>query len=56
MFDAVSLDYKQVTVITDATAAATPDIHIGMNYLIKIPEAVPFFVHNFILLSYISTG
>nr|XP_009775692.1 PREDICTED: uncharacterized protein LOC104225565 [Nicotiana sylvestris]XP_016488576.1 PREDICTED: probable inactive nicotinamidase At3g16190 [Nicotiana tabacum] len=29
VFDAVSLDYKQVTVITDATAAATPDIHIA---------------------------
>ncbi|EEF46427.1 hypothetical protein RCOM_1493000 [Ricinus communis] len=26
-FDAVSLDYQSVTVISDATAAATPDIH-----------------------------
>ncbi|KAH6801474.1 Isochorismatase family protein [Perilla frutescens var. hirtella] len=27
VFDAVSLDYHEVTVIVDATAAATPDIH-----------------------------
>ncbi|MCL7051852.1 hypothetical protein MKW94_012681 [Papaver nudicaule] len=27
VFDAVSLDYKSITVITDATAAATPEIH-----------------------------
>ncbi|XP_015169913.1 probable inactive nicotinamidase At3g16190 [Solanum tuberosum] len=27
VFDAVSLDYKHVSVITDATAAATPDVH-----------------------------
>lgn len=30
VFDAVALDYKPVTVIVDATAAATPDIHLGM--------------------------
>ncbi|XP_076924409.1 putative inactive nicotinamidase At3g16190 [Bidens hawaiensis] len=30
VFDAVSLDYKPVTVIVDATAAATPDVHSGM--------------------------
>ncbi|CBI36111.3 unnamed protein product, partial [Vitis vinifera] len=28
-FDAVSLDYQSVTVIVDATAAATPDIHLA---------------------------
>lgn len=30
VFDGVALDYKSVTVILDATAAATPDIHAGM--------------------------
>jgi len=29
VFDAVALDYPNVTVITDATAAATPEIHTG---------------------------
>ncbi|KAL3824372.1 hypothetical protein ACJIZ3_020401 [Penstemon smallii] len=29
VFDAVALDYETVTVIFDATAAATPDIHIA---------------------------
>lgn len=29
VFDAVALDYHNVTVIVDATAAATPDVHIG---------------------------
>ncbi|XP_059642719.1 probable inactive nicotinamidase At3g16190 [Cornus florida] len=29
VFDAVALDYQSVTVIVDATAAATPDIHIA---------------------------
>eukprot|EP00258_Populus_trichocarpa_P036667 XP_024452686.1 probable inactive nicotinamidase At3g16190 isoform X3 [Populus trichocarpa] len=29
VFDAVALDYQPVTVIVDATAAATPDIHDG---------------------------
>ncbi|XP_070027436.1 probable inactive nicotinamidase At3g16190 isoform X4 [Nicotiana sylvestris] len=29
VFDAVALDYERVTVIIDATAAATPDIHIA---------------------------
>lgn len=29
VFDAVALDYHKVTVIVDATAAATPDVHIG---------------------------
>ncbi|XP_059303225.1 probable inactive nicotinamidase At3g16190 isoform X1 [Lycium ferocissimum] len=28
VFDAVALDYQRVTVILDATAAATPDVHI----------------------------
>ncbi|KAJ0701567.1 putative N-carbamoylsarcosine amidase [Helianthus annuus] len=30
VFDAVALDYKSVTVIVDATAAANPDVHAGM--------------------------
>lgn len=30
VFDAVALDYEKVTVIVDATAAARPDIHIGV--------------------------
>lgn len=30
VFDAVELDYKSVTVIVDATAAATPDVHAGV--------------------------
>ncbi|XP_051119314.1 probable inactive nicotinamidase At3g16190 [Andrographis paniculata] len=29
VFDAVALDYHKVTVLVDATAAATPDIHIA---------------------------
>ncbi|KAG1335070.1 putative inactive nicotinamidase [Cocos nucifera] len=29
VFDAVSLDYQSVTVIIDATAAATPEIHLA---------------------------
>ncbi|XP_057474211.1 probable inactive nicotinamidase At3g16190 isoform X2 [Actinidia eriantha] len=29
VFDAVASDYKYVTVIVDATAAATPDIHVA---------------------------
>ncbi|KAL9304448.1 hypothetical protein ACSQ67_021711 [Phaseolus vulgaris] len=29
VYDAVALDYQPVTVIVDATAAATPDIHLG---------------------------
>ncbi|XP_027344873.1 probable inactive nicotinamidase At3g16190 [Abrus precatorius] len=29
VFDAVALDYQHVTVIVDATAAATPDIHLA---------------------------
>lgn len=29
VFDAVSLDYQSVTVIVDATAAATPEIHLA---------------------------
>lgn len=33
VFDAVALDYQPVTVLFDATAAATPDIHLGMYYL-----------------------
>ncbi|KAK4482041.1 hypothetical protein RD792_012964 [Penstemon davidsonii] len=29
VFDAISMDYRTVTVIVDATAAATPDIHLA---------------------------
>jgi hypothetical protein len=29
VFDAVALDYEKITVITDATAAAKPEIHLG---------------------------
>ncbi|RYQ87402.1 hypothetical protein Ahy_B09g094918 [Arachis hypogaea] len=29
VYDAVALDYQPVTVVVDATAAATPDIHLG---------------------------
>ncbi|KAG5530754.1 hypothetical protein RHGRI_025654 [Rhododendron griersonianum] len=36
VFDAVALDYKYVTVIVDATAAATPEIHYGMLFLISL--------------------
>ncbi|KAM7471753.1 hypothetical protein LguiA_009936 [Lonicera macranthoides] len=31
VFDAVALDYQSVTVIVDATAAATPDVHFGKH-------------------------
>lgn len=34
VFDAVALDYQPVTVIVDATAAATPDIHTGTYFLL----------------------
>lgn len=30
VFDAVALDYRSVTVLVDATAAATPEVHHGM--------------------------
>ncbi|XP_057426805.1 probable inactive nicotinamidase At3g16190 [Lotus japonicus] len=35
VFDAVALDYKPVTVIVDATAAATPDIHLANVFDMK---------------------
>ncbi|KAK6773449.1 hypothetical protein RDI58_028687 [Solanum bulbocastanum] len=35
VFDAVSLDYKHVSVITDATAAATPDVHTANIFDMK---------------------
>ncbi|CAN4088963.1 unnamed protein product [Withania somnifera] len=35
VFDAVALDYQLVTVIIDATAAATPDIHIANIFDMK---------------------
>lgn len=33
VFDGVALDYKSVTVVIDATAAATPEVHAGMCFL-----------------------
>ncbi|KAK9098930.1 hypothetical protein Syun_025975 [Stephania yunnanensis] len=36
VFDAVSLDYPYVTVIVDATAAETPEVHDGIDF--KIPH------------------
>ncbi|KAF7843372.1 putative inactive nicotinamidase [Senna tora] len=35
VFDAVALDYQPVTVIVDATAAATPDIHAANMFDMK---------------------
>ncbi|XP_057968476.1 probable inactive nicotinamidase At3g16190 [Malania oleifera] len=35
VFDAVALDYQSVTVIVDATAAATPNIHIANIFDMK---------------------
>lgn len=35
VFDAVALDYSFVTVIVDATAAATPDVHIANIFDMK---------------------
>ncbi|KAK2654764.1 hypothetical protein Ddye_014620 [Dipteronia dyeriana] len=35
VFDAVALDYRSVTVIVDATAAATPDIHVANIFDMK---------------------
>ncbi|KAI5405614.1 probable inactive nicotinamidase At3g16190 [Lathyrus oleraceus] len=35
VFDAVALDYQPVTVLFDATAAATPDIHLANVYDMK---------------------
>ncbi|KAL7600896.1 uncharacterized protein LOC111910286 [Lactuca sativa] len=42
VFDAVELDYKSVTVIVDATAAATPDVHAAnVNDMKNIGVAAP---------------
>ncbi|WCJ40808.1 Isochorismatase family protein [Euphorbia peplus] len=42
VFDAVALDYRNVTVIVDATAAATPDIHAAnIHDMQKIGVATP---------------
>ncbi|KAK7294214.1 hypothetical protein RJT34_17101 [Clitoria ternatea] len=35
VYDAVSLDYQPVTVLVDATAAATPDIHLANVFDMK---------------------
>lgn len=45
MFDGVSLNYKSITVIVDATAAATDDVHAGMcfsvlNFCAEFPKAL----------------
>lgn len=40
VFDAVSLDYHSITLLYDATAAATPKIHHGIsNFLLYILSA-----------------
>ena len=38
-YDAVGLDYQPVTVIVDATAAATPEIHFGKHLSIFLKDA-----------------
>ncbi|BAT98496.1 hypothetical protein VIGAN_09215600 [Vigna angularis var. angularis] len=38
VFDAVALDYPKVTVIVDATAAATPDVHQGMIFSFRLTK------------------
>ncbi|XP_058004987.1 probable inactive nicotinamidase At3g16190 [Hevea brasiliensis] len=35
VFDAVALDYANVSVIVDATAAATPDVHVANIFDMK---------------------
>lgn len=35
-FDAITYDYRSVTVIVDATAAVTPEVHSGMCYFCTI--------------------
>lgn len=35
-FDAIAYDYRSVTVIVDATAAVTPEVHSGMCYFCTI--------------------
>ncbi|KAK1289007.1 hypothetical protein QJS10_CPB18g01103 [Acorus calamus] len=35
VFDAVSLDYKSISVIVDATAAATPEVHLANIFDMK---------------------
>ena len=42
VFDAVALDYEKVTVIVDATAAASPEIQMGENSF--IPSTSTLFV------------
>ncbi|KAG8388345.1 hypothetical protein BUALT_Bualt02G0116000 [Buddleja alternifolia] len=42
VFDAVALDYHKVSVIVDATAAATPDVHIANLFdMSKVGVATP---------------
>lgn len=52
VFDAVSLDYQHVSVISDATAAATPEIHFGewifSCYAIDIFISIHFFVCGYL--------
>lgn len=50
MFDAVALDYETVTVIVDATAAATPGVHIGTK------QYYYFFTYACFLLSWTWIG
>lgn len=50
VFDAVALDYETVTVIVDATAAATPGVHIGTK------QYYYFFIYACFLLSWTWIG
>ncbi|GMH17679.1 hypothetical protein Nepgr_019520 [Nepenthes gracilis] len=43
VFDAVALDYASVSVIVDATAAASPEVHAGkFSYACSVPPAEVF--------------
>jgi nicotinamidase-related amidase len=46
VFDAVALDYQPVTVLVDATAAATPDIHLGMYYQFQVLHLMELYLDN----------
>ena len=47
----MALDYQSVTVIIDATAAATPEIHVGMQFMSSITSA-SFIQKGFLLLKW----
>ncbi|KAK6153647.1 hypothetical protein DH2020_013286 [Rehmannia glutinosa] len=54
VFDAVALDYQTVTVIVDATAAATPDIHININIILKQYFSIYTFTSNVVDMATLS--